>query len=103
MRSGLRPLLVAVAVLFMLSGLAGIAVGGPSAAAGWWMLIVGAALLVGIMLERPRYGADRDAAQSGGARLRPTDEIFVDPTTGQRTRVWADPTSGERDYRPETD
>jgi hypothetical protein len=101
MRSGLRPLIVAVAVLFMLSGLGGIAVGGTSAAAGWWMLVVGAVLLVAVVLERPRYGADRDAPQPAAQSLRRTDEVFMDPTTGQRTRVWIDPASGERSYRPE--
>jgi hypothetical protein len=101
MRAGLRPLIGAVAVLFMLSGLGGIAVGGTSAAAGGWMLVVGAVLLLGVILERPRYGADRAAPPPGATTLRPTDEVFVDPTTGQRTRVWIDPTSGARDYRPE--
>lgn len=101
MRAGLRPVIGAVAVLFMLSGLTGIAVGGTSAAAGWWMLVVGAALLLGTLLERPRYGADRAAPPPGDTTLRPTDEVFVDPTTGQRTRVWIDPTSGARDYRPD--
>lgn len=100
MRTGLRPFLVAVAVLFMLSGLAGIAVGGRSAAAGWWMLVVGGVLLIALILERPRYRADREGSDANG-ELRPTNEVFEDPTTGQRTRVWIDPASGERSYRPE--
>jgi hypothetical protein len=31
----------------------------------------------------------------------PTTEVFIDPETGRRTRVWYDPTTGARDYRPE--
>ena len=31
-------------------------------------------------------------------RFRPTDERFVDPTTGVQMRVFLDPTTGERRY-----
>jgi hypothetical protein len=30
-----------------------------------------------------------------------TDELFVDPTTGRRMRVWVDPIDGSRHYVPE--
>ena len=30
-----------------------------------------------------------------------TDEVFVDPTTGRRMRVWIDPRDGTRHYVPE--
>ena len=32
-------------------------------------------------------------------RFRPTDEVFIDPTSGRKMRVWLDPRSGERRYR----
>lgn len=32
---------------------------------------------------------------------RPTGETFRDPATGRITRVYEDPETGERDYRPE--
>jgi len=35
-------------VLMVLSGVAGIVVGGTSAMAGWWLVIVGSALLVAV-------------------------------------------------------
>lgn len=38
----------AFAVLMVLSGIAGIAVGGTSAAAGWWLVVVGMALFVAV-------------------------------------------------------
>jgi hypothetical protein len=30
-----------------------------------------------------------------------TDEVFVDPTSGKRTRVYEDPETGRRQYREE--
>ncbi|MGH9486503.1 MAG: hypothetical protein ACRD04_02795 [Terriglobales bacterium] len=33
------------------------------------------------------------------ARQRPTGEVFRDPTTGKRMRVYEDPVSGARSYR----
>jgi hypothetical protein len=35
------------------------------------------------------------------APFRPTDELFVDPTSGQRLRVYLDPATGERRYYAE--
>jgi hypothetical protein len=32
------------------------------------------------------------------APFQPTDELFVDPTSGQRLRVYLDPATGERRY-----
>ena len=39
-----------ISVLMVLSGIAGIVVGGTSAMAGWWLVIVGGALLVAVMV-----------------------------------------------------
>lgn len=50
------------------------------------------------------FGLDRYRGRSGAgtdASYRPTDEVFDDPQTGKRMRVWFDPASGSRDYRPE--
>jgi hypothetical protein len=30
--------------------------------------------------------------------FQPTDEIFIDPTTGIKQRVWFNPSTGERKY-----
>jgi len=38
-------------------------------------------------------------ANPGGAR--PTSEVFIDPETGRRMRVWFDDRTGEREYHPE--
>jgi len=42
-----------------------------------------------------RKTADNDRAS------QPTSEAFIDPETGRRMRVWYDPSTGRRDYRPE--
>lgn len=73
--------------------------------------VVGAAI---VLVERMRYHADTEtvtarAGSPGGVapgeqlepRFRPTSEVFVDPTTARRMRVYADPATGERRYRPE--
>jgi hypothetical protein len=45
-----------------------------------------------------RYGRGNKA---GSETAHPTDEVFVDPASGKPMRVWYDPATGEREYRPE--
>lgn len=89
--------------------------GGAGSVAGLYAVLGGLALMVGALIERIRYrseAADRDGTPAGKAggepvnttiepRFRRTDEVFVDPTTQQRMRVWLDPSTGERRYRTE--
>jgi hypothetical protein len=72
-------------------------------------------LVVVAVVERFRYRselADRSgmAVGPGGgepvgeameSRFRRTDEVFVDPTSERRMRVWLDHATGERRYRAE--
>ena len=109
---GARLLILAVGALLGLSGLAVVAGGPPMASSGIWAVVFGLALIVGAIIERARYRSDeaeRSAARHGPGggepteepidpRFKPTEERFEDPTTRQRMRVWADPTSGERRY-----
>jgi hypothetical protein len=95
-----------------LGGLIAIAGGGIFAVwPGLWLLTSGAVLIVVAVLERTRYRseaaerANEPAGPGGGetpgvveARFRPTDEVFVDPTTGRRMRVLLDQRTGERRY-----
>ena len=37
-----------------------------------------------------------------GASFKPTGEVFKDPTSGKLTRVYEDPTTGQRQYREES-
>lgn len=94
-----RLLVGVLAVLMLLGGLAAIVAG--YRLEGLYVAGLGAAGIVIIVLERQRYGDSEDERRPATERERPTDEVFVDPTTGQRTRVWVDPQSGERTYRPE--
>jgi len=66
-----------------------------------WVLI--AIVVVGIvagLFGLDRYRGGRKKPGSGTA-AQPTDEVFVDADTGRRMRVWYDPKTGQRDYRPE--
>jgi hypothetical protein len=53
-------------------------------------------LLAGLAVERyrPRHAP---------VHPLPTSEVFIDPETHRRTRVWVDPVTGARDYRDEPD
>ena len=110
-----RALLGGVGLLLILAGIAVVAIPAPGGdrITALWLFGSGAVLLAGVMLERTRYrslNAERtgDGHGPGGgetthleARFRPTEERFVDPTTGVPMRVWIDPKSGDRRYVPE--
>ncbi len=61
------------------------------------LLLIGLAIVAGV---GPGDGEPPDATLE--PRFRPTDEVFMDPTSGRKMRVWLDPRSGERRYRAET-
>jgi len=83
--------------------------------AGLYPLFIGLGLIIAAAIERMRYRSDdaeRMAAEPGPGggepsgtaldpRFRPTEERFLDPTTGVRMRVWFDPVAGERRYLAE--
>lgn len=110
-----QGLAVVVGGLMLLSGLAGVSLGGSSAAAGAWLVVVGLVLVVAALVERRRYrsetadrsglpigpGGGEPTTESLEARFQRTDERFVDPTSGHTMRVWLDRASGERRYRAE--
>ena len=101
---------VAGAVM-MLAGLATIALGPLLGIPGLWLLGTGGALVVASVLERTRYrsgAAERTSEPPGPGGgetsdtlepgFRPTDEVFVDPSTQRRMRVLLDARTGERRY-----
>lgn len=66
-----------------------------------WVIL--AVVVLGILIALfglDRYRGNRKSSAESGD-LQPTDEVFVDPTTGQRLRVWYSPKTGRREYRPE--
>lgn len=66
----------------------------------WVILIVVIAGAIIAILGLDRYrGSKKTTASNDSAE--PTDEMFVDQDTGRRMRVWFNPETGEREYRPE--
>jgi hypothetical protein len=66
-----------------------------------WIII--AVVVIGAVIAFfgwDRYRDNRKGADDGGAS-QPTNEVFNDPDTGRRTRVWYDPSTGRREYRAE--
>lgn len=111
-----RIALLAVGGLLLIGGLALVVLGEPGGVVGgFWLIVSGGVLLVAVAVERMRYRseqAERIGAPPGpgggeepGAplehRFQRTDEVFEDPTTRERMRVWLDPATGERRYRAE--
>jgi hypothetical protein len=60
------------------------------------VVILGGAVIA--ILGWDRY---RGAGHGAGGGAQATDEVFIDPGSGQRMRVWFDPKTGEREYRPD--
>jgi hypothetical protein len=67
---------------------------------GW---VVIAVVVVGVVVAFFGWDRYRGSQKGGGngAGAQPTSEVFLDPTTGQRMRVWYNSKTGEREYRPE--
>jgi hypothetical protein len=116
--SFVRAFLVVAGVLALLTGLALLAGSGSGSGGnlgGLTLVVGGGVLLLAIAFERSRYRGEHaerglDAPGPGGgepfdARLEPrfrrTDEVFEDPTSRRRMRVWQDASTGERRYRAE--
>jgi hypothetical protein len=72
---------------------------------------MGVAIVVAVLVERQRYRSEAsdqpfepigpgggEPAGSLDPRFRPTDELFVDPTTQHTMRVHLDARTGERRY-----
>jgi hypothetical protein len=105
-----RLILGAIGTLMALAGLGLVGTGSPLGGSGVWLTIIGAGIVIAVVVERQRYRSEEadkafEPVGPGGGepgpvepRFRPTDELFVDPTTGHRMRVHVDPRTGERRY-----
>ncbi len=110
-----RGLIGGTGVVLVLLAIAFLGIAGPAADlfTALFLFVPGVLLVGAVLLERVRYRslhAERtgDRAGPGGgetahpdARFQPTGEVFVDPTTRVRMRVWLDPATGDRRYVPE--
>ena len=63
-----------------------------------WVVI--AVVVAGIVIALFGWDRYRGSRKKTDGSFQPTSEVFVDPATGQRMRVWSDP-SGQREYRRE--
>jgi UPF0716 family protein affecting phage T7 exclusion len=108
-----RVLIGGIGVLMLVAGVVLLMLGFPTAiAAVIWLIPSGTVLTIVALIEVGRYRSQ--AAERGGApgpgggetdRLEPrfqrTEEVFVDPTTNVRMRVYLDSRTGERRYLAE--
>lgn len=98
------------AILFLLGVLA-VTAGGDAWPGGVGAMAVGGVGIAASLFERTRYrsGAAERAGESPGpgggerredlqGRFQRTDEVFRDPSTGYRMRVYIDSQTGERRY-----
>jgi hypothetical protein len=64
-------------------------------------VIVGVVVVVGVVVAVFGWDRYRSAGKAAGESSQPTNEVFTDPATGRSMRVWYDPATGEREYRPD--
>ena len=108
MAAAMRVVIGVLGALMIVGGVVGIAVGAWPG--GLWALTIGVVAILAAVLERNRYRSEvgersAEASGPGGgeasmpvAPFRPTDELFGDPTSGHRLRVYLNPATGERRY-----
>ena len=64
-----------------------------------WVIL--AVVVLGIVIAVFGWDRYRGSRKSVGGDSEPTSEVFIDPANGQKMRVWYDPATGDREYRPE--
>jgi hypothetical protein len=106
----IRGAMLTVGAVMVVAGVATLSLGTGFAPASLWLIVSGGVLMIVAVLERRRYRSEEaessnDPIGPGGGeteavepRFRPTDEVFVDPTTKRTMRVLVDPRTGERRY-----
>jgi hypothetical protein len=106
-----RVIIGVFGAILLLGGLALALSGVPGGPVGaLWLIISGGVLVVAAVIEVSRYRSEaaertrQDPGPGGGesgaleSRFRPTEEVFIDPTSQRRMRVYSDPRTGERRY-----
>ena len=64
-----------------------------------WVIL--AVVILGIVAAIFGWDRYRGSRKTTGSGSEPTGEVFIDPATGKRMRVWYDPATGKREYRAE--
>jgi hypothetical protein len=107
-----RLILLVGGTLLLFGGIVLVGAGeGGAFVGGAWLIVIGAVLVGTAVLERLRYRSDvtdranppvgpggGEPAGSLEPRFVPTGEVFRDPPSGRRMRVFVDPRTGERRY-----
>jgi hypothetical protein len=65
-----------------------------------WVIVV-VVVVIGIVVAVFGWDRYRGDGKATGEPAQPTDEVFTDPATGKTMRVWYNPSTGEREYRPD--
>lgn len=92
----LRRGLLVFAVLSIIAGVLLLTLGRTTARSiGGYLLFEALICLIFVLVEHFRY----QPRARHPARLRPTGERMLDPTSGQLVEAWEDPVTGEREYR----
>ena len=65
-----------------------------------WVIV---AVVVGLGVVAAVFGLDRyrTSRKAASESSQPTSEVFTDPASGELMRVWYNPATGEREYRPD--
>ncbi len=113
MMAAARVILAFVGGATILLGL-GLIVTDGDRSTGLVTILIGSAILIAVVYERSRYRsveADlrNDAPGPGGGEpvgalppgFHATTEVFVDPSSGRRMRVYLQPATGDRRYMAE--
>ena len=66
---------------------------------GWVIIAIVIVGIVTALFGLDRYRGSRKSTTANATQ--PTDEVFIDPETGRKMRVWYDQDCGKREYRPE--
>jgi protein gp37 len=64
-----------------------------------WVIL--AVVVLGIVVAIFGWDRYRGNRKGAGGGSEATGEVFIDPASGQRMRVWYNPATGEREYRPD--
>lgn len=65
-----------------------------------WVIV--GVVVVGVVVAVFGWDRYRGGEKTASKSAQPTDEVFTDPATGRSMRVWYNPATGEREYRPDS-
>ena len=64
-------------------------------------VIVAVVVALGVVVAVFGWDRYRSNGKTTSKSSQPTSEVFTDPASGKSMRVWYNPSTGEREYRPD--